>query len=185
MHFCRNNPCKKYVAPSENSIHELGTTTAERDLGVIISTDLKASKQVKAAANKANRMLGLLLNTFQFLDLITYKTLYCTFIRPLLEFAVPVWNPFLKKDIDILERVQRRATKRAPGLWQIDYDQRLKILGRATLEERRVRGDLIQQFKIVKGFDKVNWYQQPIFKKDTSSQYLTRGNSLRYMKEIT
>ena len=94
--------------------------------------------------------------------------------------------PFLRKDILKLEKVQRRATKFAPGLRNIDYLERLKILNLTTLEERRVRGDLIQQFKILKGFDKVLWKHppQPMPTADESRPLMhTRGHHLRYQKE--
>jgi len=62
----------------------------------------------------------------------------------------------LRNDVDCLENVQRRATKLVRGLKDKSYEDRLRILGITSLEERRNRGDLIQVFRIVKGFDKVD-----------------------------
>ena len=70
-------------------------------------------------------------------------------IRPHLEYAIQVWNPYQIGDIEIIERVQRRATKIPKSLWTMSYSERLEILGFTTLEERRTRGDLIQMYKIV------------------------------------
>ena len=104
-------------------------------------------------------------------------------MRPQLEFSVSAWNPNLKKDIDILERVQRRATKKALGLTGYEYEERLKILGLTTLEERRVRGDLIQQFKIVNGIEQVKWHYPPLFKSEqrrTGPAAGVRGHKYKY-----
>ena len=81
------------------------------------------------------------------------KVLYCTYVRPHLEFAVQSWCPYLIKDIKELENVQRRSTKM---VLEISYEDRLTALGLSTLEERRLRGDLIQQFELFKGYDSVN-----------------------------
>ncbi len=70
---------------------------------------------------------------------------------------------YLVKDIESLELIQKRATKRAPSLRNLIYEERLKALELTTLRERRIRGDLIQQFKIINGFDKVNWHNKPTF----------------------
>jgi ribonuclease P/MRP protein subunit RPP40 len=80
--------------------------------------------------------------------------LYEALIRPRLEYAVQAWSPHLHKDIDLLEKVQRRATKLIFGLSDKPYEERQKILYLTTLETRRVRGDLIEVFKLFKGFDK-------------------------------
>ena len=63
----------------------------------------------------------------------------------------------MKKDIKILEAVQRRATKLVYSLKNLSYEDRLKKLGLTTLEERRIRGDMIQYFKCINGFNIVNW----------------------------
>jgi len=62
----------------------------------------------------------------------------------------------LRKDVDCLEKVQRRATKLFGGLKDKSYEERLRILGITSLEERINRGDVIQVYRIVKGFDKVD-----------------------------
>ena len=114
------------------------------------------------------------------IDLPTYRMLYCTFVRPLLEFAAPVWNPHHQKDIDKLEKVQRRATKLAPGLKKFEYAKRLKILDLTSLFERRIRGDLIQMYKICKGFDKVIWYSPFKFNNNESN---TRGHTFKFNRD--
>ncbi len=64
------------------------------------------------------------------------KTLYCTYVRPKLEFAIQAWSPFYNKDINELEKVQRRATKMIPEVRHFDYENRLKALDLTTLEVR-------------------------------------------------
>jgi ribonucleases P/MRP protein subunit RPP40 len=69
---------------------------------------------------------------------------------------VQAWSPFLVQDIKCLEQVQRRATKMVKGLEHVGYGQRLKIIGLQYLEDRRLRGDIIETYKIVRGKEKVN-----------------------------
>ena len=112
MHFGKKNRKNKYTMLDINSSRiTLSSSTSERDLGVILSTNLKSTTQTNRAASKANSMLGLLKRTFNCRDPNLWKKLYTTYIRPQLEFAVAAWNPSLKKDITTLEKVQRRATK--------------------------------------------------------------------------
>src|SRR5277367_1459931 len=89
---------------------------------------------------------------------ILKKVCYISFVRPLLEHAVSAWSPYLRGDIDKMERVQRRATKLIPSLRGFCYKDRLKRLNMQSLEDRRIRGDLIQKYKISNGLDIVNWY---------------------------
>ena len=89
----------------------LETTKTERDLGFQMSADLKCHDQAQVAAAKANRYLGILKNTFVSRDANLWKKLYTTYVRPQLEYAVPVWSPYMHKDIDCLEKIQHRATK--------------------------------------------------------------------------
>jgi Reverse transcriptase (RNA-dependent DNA polymerase) len=160
MHIGNGNPrAEYYMTDSLNggARHTLATTELERDLGVYVSSDLKSHGQVNQAVNKANSMLGLLKRTFASRDVGIWTRLYTTYVRPHLEFAVPVWNPYLKGDIAKLEGVQRRATKVAHHMKGKSYEERLKLLGLTTLEERRIRGDLIQFYKIQNDFEQVTW----------------------------
>ena len=91
-----------------------------------------------------------------------WKKLYTSYVRPLLEFAIPVWNPHQKGDMKTLERIQHRATKIAHSLKSHDYKTRCEILKLSTLNERRIRGDLIQKFKIEKKLDEIDWSFEPI-----------------------
>ena len=79
------------------------------------------------------------------------RKIITTFIRPQLEYASVVWNPHLQKDIKKLERIQRAATRWAPELRELSYEERLKALNLTTLEARRKRGALITLYKCTTG----------------------------------
>ena len=83
--------------------------------------------------------------------------LYKTLVRPKLEYCVQAWCPYLRKDIDNIERVQHRATKLIGECAGLSYKDRLDRVGLITLEKRRLRGDLIQVFKLIKGIDKIDY----------------------------
>ena len=71
----------------------------------------------------------------------TYHKLNLDFlVRPHLEYCIQAWNPYLREDIDMLNKIQRRATKLIPGLRDLRYEGRLKECGLTTLETRRLMG---------------------------------------------
>ena len=90
---------------------------------------------------------------------------------------IQAWSPYLKKDIDRLERVQRRGTKLIPSLASLTYEERLKRLHLPTLEERRRRGDMIETFKILNRIDKI---EENFLELDKNTK--TRGNTFKLKK---
>ena len=85
-----------------------------------------------------------------------FKGLYPSLVRSHMEHAVQAWSPHLKKDINLLEKVQQRATRLVPQLRGLSYEVRLERLGLTSLEERRFRGDLIEVFKIMHGYENID-----------------------------
>ena len=83
--------------------------------------------------------------------------LYKALVRPKLEYCIQAWRPYLKGDIEKLERVQHRATKMIAGCGNMSYEDRLKYTGLTTLEDRRNRGDVIEVFKYLKGFSDIDF----------------------------
>ena len=98
------------------------------------------------AAAKGNQILGLIRRNIVYKEKELIIPLYKTIVRLHLEYCIQAWRPYRKKDIDKLERVQRRATKTIPKLRNISYEMRLKECGLTTLQTRRLRGDQIEVF---------------------------------------
>ena len=134
--------------------------------GLLVSVDLRWHEQCVAAASKANKVLTMLARSFYSREISVWVKLYKSLVRLHLEFASSVWNPHLVSDINIVERVQRRATKMANGCRYLSYDERLTKFKLTNLVKRRLRGDLIQFFKIIKGLGEVNFINFDAKKKE-------------------
>src|SRR6218665_2524801 len=104
-------------------------------------------------SKKANSTLGMVRRTIVTRDKDTILRLYKTLVRPQLEYCIQVWSPYLKQDMEKLEKVQRRATKMIQGYkyMYLSYEEKLIMCGLTTLEKRRSRGDLIEAYKIITG----------------------------------
>ena len=106
------------------------------------------------------------------------KLLFTALVRPHLEFANVVWSPRQKKDQTLIEGVLRRATKCVPGLHDLDYEERLKVINIPSMAYRRIRGDLIEVYKYTHG-----WYDcKDIFELTVDST--TRGHNYKIKKKF-
>ena len=157
----------------------LGRTTQEKDLGLTFSADMKVSEQCGIAASKGNQILGLIRRTITYKDKQLIVLLYKAIARPHLEYCLQAWRPYCKKDVDKLERIQRRVVKMISGLRDLSYESRRLERGLTTLETRRLRGDQIEVFKIVNGYEDID--TNTFFKLKEGSR--ARGHKAALVKE--
>jgi ribonucleases P/MRP protein subunit RPP40 len=175
MHMGKRN--KEYSYEMGGKV--LKVSEEERDLGVIMHKSAKPSRQCAEASKKANSTLGMIKRTIVTRDKDTILRLYKSLVRPQLEYCVQAWNPYLKQDIEKLEKVQRRATKMISGYKNLSYEERLAKCGLTTLEWRRSRGDLIEAYKIITGKEGIPW--ERFF--ELAPNKATRGHRYKLFKK--
>lgn len=171
LHIGNDNVQARYVM---NNV-QLSSTAKEKDLGVVVSKDLKPSQHCTETVKTANKLVGFIERTFEFKSEKVILALYNSLVRPHLEYCVQFWSPYYKKDIEKLEKIQRRVTKMIPRLRNKSYEERLKELNLFSLPKHRIRGDLIEVFKIFKGFSNLD--PNKYFTIDPSN--LTRNNGFK------
>ena len=129
----------------------LEKTKMERDIGITVEDNMKPAAQCVKAAKTAMAVLGQIGRAFQYRDRHIFVRLYVQYVRPHLEFASQAWNPWLQKDVEVLEKVQRKAVGMVAGLQGRTYAERLMELGLQSLEDRRRDADLVMAYKVLNG----------------------------------
>ena len=158
----------------------LKETQEEKDLGVTVDKALSFKNHVEEATLKANRVVGNIRRSFDYLSLETFTLLFKSMVRPILEYGHCVWKPDEEKQKGLcrtLENVQKRATKLLGEIKDLSYPERLRKLKLPSLEHRRKRGDAIEVYKYLHGKYNV---QSPTL--ELNKDAITRGNSMKLTK---
>ena len=137
-------------------VHIVNSECTVTDVGVTVDGKLKFSTHVDRIVCKGHGRASLIIKCFESKHIASLVLAFNLYVRPILEYCSVAWNPSLLKDINALESVQRRFTKRLPGLTNLTYYQRLKALGMESLELRRLRCDLLFVYKLLFGIVKMD-----------------------------
>ena len=175
LHLGYNNSGTDYYIAGKQVVN----VQSERDLGVTLGKSLDGSLHCAKVVGTANRILSSIKRTFTCNSLCNITKLYKSLVRPHLEYCCQAWRPYLQKDVDNLEKVQRRATRLIPEIASLSYSERLGRCNLLSLEMRRLRADLIEVFKIVKGFEGID----PNYFFKFVGNARTRGHNLRIYKQ--
>jgi len=149
-----------------------------RDLGVTVCSDLAPAMHIDQIVAKAHQRANNILRCFVSRDPQSLTRAFITYVRPLLEYNSIIWSPYLKQDIDRIEQVQRRFSKRLRGLRTYTYENRLKLLNLPSLELRRLQNDLAWCYRIVFGLTVLKFNE--FFEWNPATQ--TRGHAFKLYK---
>lgn len=153
LHLGTTNP-KNNV--SVNGI-EIPSCDLARDLGVNVDCGLKFREHCLDVCKKAFTRSNLIFKAFKTRNADFLVSMFKVYVRPLVEYCSCVWSPRYLEDIKLVEKVQRRYTKRIPGMSHLSYRERLSRLSLETLEARRIKFDLLQAYKIYYQIDRLNF----------------------------
>ena len=152
LHLGRANPRLPYKMEGE----EIPTATIEKDIGFWISEDLSSSTHVQKAKGKAMAEIARIRRNFSYIDKKAFCILYNQRIRPHLDYGMAACPPRTSAEAKSLEAVQSKATALVYGLKSRNSEERRKVLGLMTLQQRRERGDLIEVYKILNGLTRID-----------------------------
>ena len=174
MHLGYRNSLEDYKMEGAS----LQCVSNEKDLGVVIDSELNFHLHTAQVVAKSFKMLGVIKRSFEKLDEETVPLLFKSLIRPILEYGNCVWGPMYRGDQDAVERVLRRATKLVKTVRHLPYEERLKKLGLMSMYYRRNRGDMIMTYQIITG--KLRIKREDLFTLTDSER--TRGHCLKLRK---
>ena len=153
LHFGSKNIQIEYKLDPNDPMSIIASSEEEKDLGVVFDESFKFDRHIQQKISKANQVSNVIRRSFLAADATTLNLLYKALVRPHLEYGNVIWHPLFKRQSIALENVQRRFTKSISSLKDLSYEDRLTLLNLPSLKYRRLRGDLIQCFKIVKEID--------------------------------
>lgn len=144
----------RYIWTTSRTVHyggEHGKGACGKRFGVNLDSAHTFEKHISEKVNQTNRIVGLIDRTFVSLDDVILQPQFTALVRPITEYASPVWNKYKMKDITTIKNVQRRASKLIPSLKDLPYSKKLTRLNLPILAFRRSRTEMIESYKIVKG----------------------------------
>ena len=176
MHSGKKNPEYDYKMKVGDEEVSITKCEEEKDLGVTFDKLLKFDVHIQNSINKANKILGIIRRSFSYLDAEIFIKLYKSMVRPVLEYGNVIWFPYLKRQSVAIEKVQRRATRMLPFLRDLCYEKRLNHLKLPSLKHRRLRGDMIQTYKIFNNIDDIE--PERFFSLSPSTSTRNTGNKI-------
>ena len=131
------------------SSHVIEKVDSIKDIRVTIDSNLTFNEHINIKIDTANKILGIIRRSYRFLNCETFLPLYRSIVRSHFDYAVSVWDPYKIKHISDIEDVQRRATKIIHEIKNLNYPERLRKLKLPTQSYRRIRGQMIEVYKII------------------------------------
>tara|TARA_B110001454_G_scaffold210883_1_gene225906 strand:- start:49 stop:1224 length:1176 start_codon:yes stop_codon:yes gene_type:complete len=181
LHLGKTNPNYSYSINHDEVSKVLEVTVCEKDLGIHVDRLLNFNDHITITVKKARSIAAMLIRNISFKEINIMVPLFIGLVRPIIEYGNVVWCPSWLKDIKIVEKVQRDFTRYIVGVKHLSYQDRLQKLKLPSLEYRRLRGDMIEVYKIVHNkYDPV--VTKDLFSISENPKNLRTTNSLQLNK---
>ena len=165
--------------------HYINFVTDIRELGVLIVSNYNFYIHCSQLYKKACFRAGLILRSFYSRNVNVFIKAFIIYVRPILEYNRVIWSPYNKMDSDLIEKVQRNFISCVCSMCNVgkylNYDQRLKLFNFESLHERQIIGDIIEVYKIVKGYTNCNLINAIPYANSEN----TRGHRYKFVHTFT